>query len=122
MNWTQFYPYFKPEEFVCNCGCGKLNIDPVLLKNLMIMRIEADFPFHITSGCRCEKFNLEIDGNKSGEHVAGQAADIYCFVSGKRFRIIELAYRLKIPRIGVGSNFVHIGISSYLPQNVLWVY
>jgi len=108
------YPYFKPEEVACRCGCGKLPEDRAM-KALVTMREEAGFPFIISSGARCVKHNAEVShrSGAKGPHVIGVAFDI--LTHGLRaFRITGLAIKRGASGLGffqegpVRDRFIHI--------------
>ena len=42
--------------------------------------------------------------------------------SEKRFKIVEMAMKHGIRRIGIGDNFVHLDMDYSLPQGVMWLY
>ncbi len=50
------------------------------------------------------------------------AADIAVLDGWDRFRVVQALFSLNVNRIGIGKNFVHVGVSQTLPQNVIWTY
>ena len=115
--------YFTYEEFDSpdEIGSGK-RISMELVEILDQMRAECRFPFVIASGVRTLKHNAEVGGVDSSEHVDGQAVDIVCRTGAQRMAIVVAALKFGIRRIGIGSTFVHVGISVVLPQRVIWTY
>ncbi len=81
-------------------------------------------PLVVTSGVRCARYNSAVtQGNSGGEHVDGEAADILCVTGNLRFNLLECIYTGGLfCRIGVGKNFLHVGVSKTLPQDVNWTY
>jgi len=68
--------YFKPEEFMCHCGCGEKDVNPKLVELLDRIRESFGKPITIMSGRRCEAHNTKVGGAKHSQHVLGNAADI----------------------------------------------
>lgn len=70
--------YFKPEEFVCNCGCrggyGRMSSGLIVLLDLA--RASMGAIFNITSGFRCAAWNARVGGAGNSRHLSGWAADI----------------------------------------------
>ena len=72
--WT--FRNFKRDEFVCPCGCGFDDIDPLIVTTLQRLRDEVQRPVVVNSGCRCKSHNAAVKGSKSSQHLRGKAADI----------------------------------------------
>lgn len=68
--------WFKPEEFLCRCGCGLGAVGVSLLMVLDDVREYFGKPVIVVSGCRCKKHNATVGGAKASKHVLGIAADI----------------------------------------------
>ena len=68
-------PYFRRDEFACNCGCG---FDTVDIRTLSVLESIRDHfgPVYITSGCRCSDYNAQVGGVPDSQHVHARAADI----------------------------------------------
>jgi uncharacterized protein YcbK (DUF882 family) len=111
--------YFKPEEFRCPC-CGAVKVSDTLVQTLDNIREIVGFPMKINSGYRCPKHNEEVGGGP--EHPSGEAADVHCADSQKRFALANAALSASVRRIGIGKAFIHIGVSKDLPQSVIWTY
>jgi len=110
---------FDAEEFACK-HCGKMGISQKLVEMLQDLREFINEPIKIVSGYRCPEHNKAIGGGP--EHPAGEAVDIACPSSKYRFKVIHEAILLGFRRIGIGSNFIHLGISKTLPTGVCWTY
>lgn len=67
--------HFGRSEFACRCGCGFDTVDIELIEALETVRQYFMAPVVITSGCRCEKHNLDIGGSYNSQHTKGRAAD-----------------------------------------------
>jgi len=74
--WTWRFPNFKRDEFVCPCGCGFDDVDPLIVTTLQRLRDEVQRPVVVNSGCRCKSHNAAVNGSKSSQHLKGKAADI----------------------------------------------
>jgi uncharacterized protein YcbK (DUF882 family) len=70
------FPNFTREEFICPCGCGFDDIDPLIVSTLQRLRDEVQRPVVVNSGCRCRSHNAAVKGNKTSQHLKGKAADI----------------------------------------------
>lgn len=118
--------YFKPEEFwakVVEPGYdGKADPSPELVRKLDILRGLVNRPIIITSGRRGPKANADAGGVPNSEHMVGEGADLLAIESRERFMLADAAYKAGFRRIGIGRNFVHVGVSTTLAQDVLWTY
>ena len=72
--WT--FRNFKRDEFLCPCGCGFDDIDPLIVSTLQRLRDKVQRPVVVNSGCRCRSHNAAVKGSKSSQHLRGKAADI----------------------------------------------
>ena len=70
------FPNFTREEFICPCGCGFDDIDPLIVTTLQRLRDEVQRPVVVNSGCRCRSHNAAVNGSKTSQHLKGKAADI----------------------------------------------
>ncbi len=76
----------------------------------------------VKSGCRCPDHNKEEGGKPNSDHLTGEGIDIKATTGRMKYRIIMQALWEGIHRIGIGKNFVHLGINKDNPQRVIWVY
>jgi uncharacterized protein YcbK (DUF882 family) len=91
-----------------------------LLQKLKGLRYRVKKPVIITSGYRCQKYNLKVGGVKNSYHLLGMAADIH--VPG-----ISIAELLQVTREfgfqGIGfyprRNFLHLDVRN-TTQPVYW--
>ena len=98
-------PNFAPDEFACQCGCGRADMDATFMRKLQMVRDEFG-PMQISSGYRCPAHNAKVSSTgATGPHTTGKAADI---------RLIVLAAKNLFPGIGVSqrgshsSRFIHL--------------
>lgn len=119
--WTHFAEDLHEFDSPDAPGSGN-NMDPDFVTLLDKMRTNCGFPFVITSGYRTSAHNAEVGGKSASEHMEGKAADINAPTSHMKFAIVRAALLYGIYRIGVGSNFVHLGNSTQLPPYMLWTY
>ena len=118
---------FDSSEFFCKCPCHICNVSPEFIEMLQTARILAGIPFRIISGCRCPSWNKHEGGTYSSDHITTdtiqcQGADIACYDSTVRYRIINAALNAGFRRIGIAKSFLHIGMSKENPQEVIWLY
>jgi hypothetical protein len=60
---------------------------------------------------------------RPGEHTFGMSADIHCNNGADRFRLVTIALKHGINRIGIAKTFVHLGLGAPgLPSSVIWEY
>ena len=105
--------HFDSNEFLCECGCGRMN-----MKNSTIEHFEQFFgtldgvdKVIVTSGCRCPSCSVSVGGYADDAHTVGIAADIVAY---DRFgnlispwKIAEAAEKLGFNGIGVMSTACH---------------
>lgn len=126
IDWNQF-PNFSPEEFACQ-HCGKEGIDVKLVYIVQKIREDANFPFIITSGYRCDEHPIEKKKKRLGVHTSGLAVDIGASHE-KAYIILKLAIQRNMPGIGINQKgngrFIHLDISKSKeerPRPHLWSY
>lgn len=117
------YPNFKKSEFDCK-ATGENNMQHEFMEKLQKVRVEFGKPMKITSGFRSVKHPVEAKKTHSnGEHTQGMCADVFCDNGADRFRLIQIALKHGITRIGIADSFLHLGIGGKgLPNNVIWHY
>ena len=91
---TLWHPYFKYEEMECGCGECIIPVDDPVFRNFMFrivkLRGELDFPFIVTSGYRCPKYNTAVSSTGAdGPHTKG-AMDI-AVTFEQMYRLVEIA-------------------------------
>lgn len=115
---------FSRREFKCPC-CGVCNINKEFLAKLQHARQIAKIPFRVNSGCRCLTHNKLVGGVYTSDHISVDngtecsAADIVCYNSNSRYIIIKAALEAGINRIKIYKNFIHLGISTVNPQDII---
>lgn len=122
--------HFSSFEFVCSCPrcLGRERGRPTtrLLATLEAIRGLFGQPISITSGYRCPPHNAEVGGVFPSEHTLEDeltdAADIVCLGDRARYDLLKILITLKVQRIGIGKNFIHVGASQTLPAPCIWTY
>jgi len=116
--------YFLPNEFKCNCGCGKgyADMQVKLLYMLDKARERAGIPFKLNSAFRCINYNLSVGGKSNSAHRYGKAVDIACDNSSNRFKIIEALLWAGFKRVGIASDFIHADCDETKSYDVIWTY
>ncbi len=126
LNWND-YPNFTEDEFMCKCGCDRADMDKEFMRKLQALRFMLAFPFIVTSGFRCEIYDLSIGGK--GAHPTGQAVDLN--VWGERVnRIVAQAPVFGFDRIGAkqkgdkNKRFIHLDNIKFpkFPSPWFWTY
>lgn len=114
-DWDK-YPNFSKIEFDCS-HTGRNEMDADFMDMLQAVRTEYGLPMYITSGFRDPSHPVEARKSKPGEHTLGLACDVGIYGS-HAVKLLEVALRLGIPRIGVkqkgpvSSRFIHLGAAS----------
>lgn len=104
---------------------GKIeNIHPDLLAVLTQLEHRMGFELTVTSGKRDDKHNEEVGGVEGSEHTyeLAEGADILCKQGITRYKMLKWLFDHDIRRIGIGEDFIHIGIADDKPQFVTWHY
>lgn len=114
--------YFRSEEFLCKCGCGRVIIEDKLVVLLDALRDYIQKPVIITSAYRCPYHNRRVGGVPNSPHVHGLAIDIACTNSEDRFHIIKFLIGNGIGRIGIAKNYIHFDIDEEKPHPRIWHY
>ena len=118
INWLVL-KHFKKEEFDCRCGCGLNNMDDGFLLCLDEARGNAQIPFRINCGCRCEKHNKEVGGVKDSAHTKGLAVDISVSNDKSRFIIVSALLDLGFERVLLYPTFIHVDLDYSKPNPIL---
>jgi len=104
---------------------GKIdNIHPALMLILKDLEAEMGFELTITSGKRDATHNVEVGGVPDSEHTyeLAEGVDVLCKQSITRYKMLKWLFKYDIRRIGIGEDFIHIGIADDKPQYVAWDY
>ena len=108
--------YFKPEEFErCNPSCSIEDMDQDFL-NLL------DDPLVLNCAYRSKEHDKAKGRSGNSAHTEGLAVDIRCASGPNRMKILRAAIALRIRRIGIDGNFIHVDASKTLPQDTIWTY
>lgn len=123
IKWGTEITHFLPQEFdspdAPGSGLEFMNLE--FVKILDKGRAATGFSWSINSGYRTEEHNKAV-GGQGPEHCQGNAADIRTENGLQMMAIVKWAISVGINRIGIGNNYVHLGFSFNLPQNVMWTY
>lgn len=117
--------YFQASEFKCKCGradCPAPRVSDALMERLDRVRMRVGYALYVSSGVRCEKHNADVGGERDSEHMIGTGADILADSGRQKFELVRAALDEGFRRIGIGKNFVHLGVSQQHPQDVIWQY
>ena len=93
--------------------------------NLRIQKIRDIYgkELYISSGYRCERVNKLAGGVKNSEHLLALGVDLSFGTNiNDGIKIAEIAIKNGCKRVGLGSSFIHLGFSTTLPQNVVFMY
>lgn len=103
--------HFALTEFRCKCGCGKNEINEMLVDALERLRCSLGRPIRVLSGYRCHSHNADIGGTAFSFHCRGMAVDVSCDRGWQA--LYEAARRTGLFH-GIGiypqKNFVHLDI------------
>ena len=100
------------------------NLHPDLLIVLKLLEARLGVEITVNSGYRDPEHNREVGGVEGSEHTDDPAkgADILCKRSATRFKMVKELLSIGVRRIGIGHDFVHVGIAGDKPQEVCWTY
>lgn len=120
--WDE-YKYFTKKEFDCT-ATGENGMQHEFMIILEAIRKEYNKAMRVTSGFRSKKHPIEArKTNSNGEHTQGNCVDIGCDNGSDRYKLITIALKHGITRIGVADTFLHLGIGGNgLPNYVIWDY
>ena len=101
-----------------------INLHPDLVTVLTELEKRMGFELNINSGYRDPGHNVDVGGVPDSEHTydPSQGADVLCMRAVTRYRMLKELFAMNVRRIGIGKTFVHIGVSTEKPQDVLWDY
>jgi zinc D-Ala-D-Ala carboxypeptidase len=123
---SYFTPSGDPALFACQCGkgCEAPSPSPDLLARLDVLRFRLGRAVKVTSGPRCPYWNKKKGGTETSDHLTGEGADLECATSGERDRMLEELYQRPrlFKRVGIGKNFIHVGLSTKNPGDLTWTY
>lgn len=104
--------HFSLSEFVCECGCGKDDIDLELVDKLEAARVSLGSAVVINSGCRCFERNQAVGGEKASRHLYGKGADLRCVSAGHRYRLIRSLMEARMNRVKVYEAHIHVDLGN----------
>lgn len=100
------------------------NLHPKLRGILVRLEERMGFELTVTSGYRDPEHNQDVGGVEQSEHTydPAEGVDVLCKRSVTRFTMVSEALDLGVTRIGIGKDFVHLGIAADKPDKVMWTY
>ena len=115
--------YFKPEEFErCNPSCSIEDMDQDFIDLLDDLRAKTGIPLVLHCAYRYQAQAKAKGRSGNSAHTEGLAVDIRCASGPNRMKILRAAIALRIRRIGIDGNFIHVDASKTLPQDTIWTY
>ena len=125
-SWKELLPHLKVNTgytYFSEAEVARWKLKPEMWRLLDTIRGECGFPFNITSGLRTKAENDALkDSVSNSAHLSGLASDISCLYSERRLKMVEVALKHGVNRIGIGKTFVHLDIDPTKPKNVMWHY
>ncbi len=124
MSKKKQYKYFTLSEFDSPDlpGSGS-RMKSYFIEKLDAIREEYGQPMVITSGYRTPEHNSAVGGVNGSAHVNAVAADIAASNTEQKLRLMRIAKKHGIKRMGWGKGFVHLDMdSTKQAQNVVWGY
>ncbi len=124
---------FTSQEFECPCGKCKakrqiiVEISPILVSKLQLLRDRVGEPIYITSGVRCKAYNKKIGGYSKSPHLDGLAVDIKidymssAYIKNMPVTLAHIASKIANIRIGIYPNHLHIDIVPPHPSKYWFV-
>lgn len=101
--------FFKPSEFDSPDEKGSgLRMNHEFLRKIEDARARCNFPWNVTAGYRTEAHNKLIRGALASKHLTGEAVDIACTDSAKRYAIVSAAIAAGIKGIEVCDRHIHL--------------
>ena len=125
--WEQV-DFFEELEFDSpdEPGSGK-HIDPEVVLVCDRARQAYGQPLFINSAVRTLDHNAEVGGVQDSAHLVqedgvARGVDIRTPSSRARYCVLQEAFKSRIRRIGIGSNFIHLDNDKSKDQRVVWLY
>ncbi len=105
-------------------GWSNEHLHPTLKRHLRELQKRMGFTLTVTSGYRHPDHNADVGGVENSEHTydPAEGVDILCKRSATRYTMLKALFEMGITRIGIGRDFIHIGIGADKPQEVAWDY
>ncbi len=118
---------FTEDEFTCHCGCGRMEMDPIFMAKLGLLRTILRFPLVVSSGFRCPAHNDAVSTTgTTGPHTTGKAVDI---LINRRLATVLLQFALNSGFTGIGirqhgpdsNRIIHLDMCDRHDQ-IIWTY
>ena len=101
--------HFTKAEMACKCGCGAVAMKSFFMQKLQALRVEYGRQMVITSGFRCNNYNMKIKGAVNSFHLRGMAIDVSLVDAGERRKLIALALPMGFS-VGADKAFLHLDL------------
>ena len=122
---SHFSAVTDPKLFRCSCNRPACDAPPpsdLLLSTLEVLRFYFAAPIVVTSGPRCAFWNAHEHGEIDSDHLSGEGADVGVLDDTARYGLLAACFQASLARIGVGRNFIHVGVARNKKQAVVWTY
>jgi len=112
--------YFTQSEKTCQCGCGLNLVDKAdnmdFLRALNTARELYGKEMNAISMTRCPAHNKEIGGAPLSAHLDGRGADIQCFGTQERLRMVWALAKAGFRRFELKRGNVHCDMKRNAPD------
>ena len=96
-------------------------MSPKFIAMLQRMRNLCGYAMIITSGFRCNNWNMKVGGAERSYHLTGEAADIAVASSEGRFFMLKAAMEVGFFGVGIDGAFIHVDMRGETKAK-LWLY
>lgn len=94
-----------------------IGLAPLLINMLQEVQDDSGVYIDISEG---KPPTTEGSHVKDSEHFQGEGADVRAANGIERMKLVKSGLKIGFKRIGVYTKHVHFGVSTTLPQNVMW--
>lgn len=117
----------ETDHILFKCPCGYIDCNAPLPSQNLLDTLDKIRDFYksailINSGPRCKKHNQFVGGMQDSEHLTGNGADLVCLTSSTRWKLLDAILYCNVTRIGIGKNFLHVGVDATKDSHVIWTY
>lgn len=113
--------YYKPEDFICECGCGKAAVSPELVERLEELATRVGDAARIARGYYCEEFRDRMPGYGDSHHCEGTAVDVHVYGQYFRHKFLKEALQL-FPIVVITPRYIHLEIGHAYHGDSCFVY